>query len=63
MICNRCVKQDACKYKSAMEMTEEVFQEEPKLNFVELDCKYRYQATDEQLRKIKERAEYALPTA
>lgn len=58
IICNRCVKQDTCKYKSAMEMTEEVFKGDPKLGFIELDCRHREPATDAQMSKIKERAEY-----
>jgi hypothetical protein len=61
MICNRCVKQDVCVLKASTECAEDTI----KANFphIEADCKHREPATDAQMSKIKQRADYALPTA
>jgi len=60
MICNRCVKQDVCIHKEITERLENEFEKHAN---IELDCKYRIQATEAQMQKIKEREEYALPDA
>jgi hypothetical protein len=60
MICNRCVKQDVCRHKELTERQEKEFSDHSN---IELDCKFREPATDAQMNKIKERTEYALPTA
>jgi len=58
MICNRCVKQDVCVLKPSTECAEDTI----RTNFphIEADCKHREPATNEQMQKIKQRAEYAL---
>jgi hypothetical protein len=55
MICNRCVKQDVCKHKEHTERQEKEFSEHVN---IWLDCKFREPATDAQMSKIKQRAEY-----
>lgn len=55
MICNRCVKQDVCRFTAQVEHAEAQAKCQP---YLELDCKYRIQATNEQMNKIKERADY-----
>ena len=60
MVCNRCVKQDVCRYKG---LTKQIEQNPLLGKNIEIDCKFREPATDAQMSKIKERADYALPTA
>jgi hypothetical protein len=55
MICNRCVKQDVCRFMAEVEHAEARAKCQP---YLELDCKHREPATDAQMSKIKQRAEY-----
>lgn len=52
MLCNKCIKQDVCKYKAAMEETEDVMADD-RLKFIELDCRHREPATGAQLEKMR----------
>jgi hypothetical protein len=59
MICNRCVKQDVCVNKYATEILEQHFLKACEVyGHIKLDCRHREPATDAQMNKIKERAEY-----
>ena len=55
MVCNRCVKQDVCRYKG---LTKQIEQNPLLGKNIEIDCKFREPATDAQMNKIKQRAEY-----
>jgi hypothetical protein len=50
MICNRCIKQDVCKYKDRAEEAEETIKHN--YPYMEIDCKHRECATDEQMRRF-----------